>query len=47
MYYNFVRIHQTLKMTPAMAVGVTDRLWEMSDLVEMVEAFETSQKRAV
>jgi hypothetical protein len=46
MYYNFVRIHQTLKVTPAMAAGVTDRLWEMSDLVEMIEAFEAAQKRA-
>ena len=46
MYYNFVRIHQTLKVTPAMAAGVTDRLWEMKDLVEMLEAFETSQKHA-
>jgi IS1 family transposase len=46
MYYNFVRIHQTLKVTPAMAVGVTDRLWEMKDLVEMLEAFEANQKRA-
>jgi hypothetical protein len=45
MYYNFVRIHQTLKMTPAMAAGVTDRLWEMKGLVEMVEAFEDSRKR--
>jgi IS1 family transposase len=35
MYYNFVRIHQTLKVTPAMAAGLTDRLWEMKDLVEM------------
>jgi hypothetical protein len=33
MYYNFVRIHQTLKVSPAMAAGVTDRLWEMTDLV--------------
>jgi IS1 family transposase len=46
MYYNFVRIHQTLKVTPAMAASVTDRLWEMKDLVEMLEAFETAQKRA-
>ena len=37
-YYNFVRIHQTLRMTPAMAAGVTDRLWEMADLVAIVEA---------
>jgi hypothetical protein len=46
MYYNFVRIHQTLKVSPAMAAGVTDRLWEMKDLVEMLEAFETSHKSA-
>jgi hypothetical protein len=46
MYYNFVGIHQTLKVTPAMAAGVTDRLWEMSNLVEMIEAFEAAQKRA-
>ena len=45
MYYNFVRIHKTLKVSPAMAAGVTDRLWEMSDLVEMLEAFETKEKR--
>ncbi len=42
MFYNFVRIHQTLKITPAMAAGVTDRLWEMMDLVEMTEAFEAN-----
>ena len=27
LYYNFVRIHKTLKMSPAMAAGVTDKLW--------------------
>jgi IS1 family transposase len=36
MYYNFVRIHQTLRVTPAMAAGVTDRLWEMEDLVGLL-----------
>ncbi len=45
MFYNFVRIHQTLKVTPAMAAGVTDRLWEMSDVVEVIEAWEAKQKR--
>jgi hypothetical protein len=45
-YYNFVRIHQTIKVSPAMAAGVTDRLWEMKDLVEFVEAFEASRKRS-
>jgi hypothetical protein len=46
MYYNFVRIHQTLKMTPAMAAGVTGRLWEVKDSVEMLEAFEAVRKKA-
>ena len=40
MHYNFVRIHQTLKITPAMAAGVTDRLWEIADIVELLEARE-------
>src|SRR5262245_6306665 len=40
------RIHQTLRVTPAMAAGVTDRLWEMKDMVEMLEAFETARNRA-
>lgn len=37
-YYNFVRIHKTLKVTPAMAAGVTDRLWEMTDLLAVIDA---------
>ena len=40
MYYNFVRIHKTLKVTPAMAAGVTDKLWEISDVVAMLEKWE-------
>ncbi len=42
-YYNFVRIHKTLRMTPAMAAGVTDRLWEMADLVAVLEAYEAAK----
>jgi IS1 family transposase len=45
MYYNFVRVHKTLKISPAMAAAVTDRLWEISDLVAMLEAWETKEKR--
>lgn len=37
MYYNFVRIHKTLKVTPAMAAGLTDHLWEIEDIVELTE----------
>ena len=38
MYYNFVGIHQTLKITPAMAAGVISKHWEMSDMVQVLEA---------
>jgi len=44
-YYNFVRIHKTLRVTPAMAAGVTDRLWEMADLVAVLEAAEEAPKK--
>ncbi len=37
MYYNFVRLHTTLRTTPAMAAGVTARLWEIGDIVKLVE----------
>src|SRR5580704_12662288 len=40
LYYNFVRIHQTLRTSPAMAAGVTKRLWEMLDVVDVLEAWE-------
>ncbi|VTZ26393.1 hypothetical protein MPC4_10315 [Methylocella tundrae] len=40
MYYNFARPHFKLRVTPAMAAGVSDRLWEISDIVALVEAQE-------
>ena len=40
MHYNFVRIHKTLRVTPAMAAGVTERLWTISDIVSLVEKAE-------
>ena len=35
MHYNFVRIHKSLRTTPAQAAGVTDRLWEIADIVKL------------
>jgi hypothetical protein len=35
-----VRIHQTLKVFPGMAAGVTERLWEIGDIVDVLEAWE-------
>ena len=40
MYYNFVRLHSKLRMSPAMAAGVSERLWEVADIVALVEASE-------
>lgn len=40
MFYNFCRIHKSLRMTPAMAAGVTEKLWEIGDLVAVVETWE-------
>ena len=36
MHYNFVRIHQTLRMTPAIAAGVTAHLWDVEDVVKLL-----------
>jgi len=43
MHYNFVRIHQTLRCTPAMAAGVTAKLWEIADMVKVLEDWEAQQ----
>jgi hypothetical protein len=42
--YNFIKIHRTLRVSPAMAAGVTDRLWGVDDLVALWESYE--QRRA-
>jgi IS1 family transposase len=36
MHYNFVRVHQSLRVTPALAAGVTTKLWEIVDLVALL-----------
>ena len=45
MHYNFVRIHQTLRCTPAMAAGVTPKLWELSDMVKVLEDWEVTHSK--
>jgi IS1 family transposase len=44
MYYNFVRIHQTLRVTPAMAAGVTDKLWQVSDIVALLDSTRSERR---
>jgi IS1 family transposase len=43
--YNFVRIHKTLKTTPAMQSGITDKLWSMADVAALVEVNEGHAKK--
>jgi hypothetical protein len=43
--YNFIKIHRSLRVTPAMAAGVTDRLWDVEDLVAAWEASERKEQR--
>jgi hypothetical protein len=40
-WYNFVRINSAVKMSPAMAACITDRLWEISDIVNLIESLKT------
>jgi hypothetical protein len=42
--YNFIKIHSALRITPAMAAGVTDRLFDVSDLVALL--IESEKKAA-
>jgi hypothetical protein len=37
MHYNFCRVHQTLRVTPAMAAGLTDRVWSLPELVGLLD----------
>jgi hypothetical protein len=38
LWYNFVRIHNSLRMTPAMAAGIESRIWSIEDVVALIDA---------
>lgn len=42
---SFVKMHRSLKMTPALAAGVTDRLWSMDDFIALIDAWDNAQPR--
>lgn len=44
-HYNFCRIHQSLRVTPAMAAGVTHRVWSIADLVALLPEVATGKPR--
>ena len=43
-FYNFCRIHKSLRVSPAMAAGVTDRLWSLEDIVAKIDAMAPEPK---
>ena len=45
-YYNFVKVHSTLRVSPAMAAGIETRLWDMSDIVALIDARAEAPKRS-
>ena len=47
LWYNFVRVHKTLRMTPAMAAGIETRLWSMEDVVALIESREDLRSGAL
>ena len=44
-WYNFTRIHKTLRISPAMAGGISDRLWSMEEVAALVEAADAPAKK--
>jgi hypothetical protein len=46
-HYNFIRVHRALRCTPAMAAGVTDRLWSAEELLESLEDRNDAQSLSV
>jgi hypothetical protein len=46
MYYNFVRVHKTLRVTPAMEAGIADHVWSFEELVNLLEQGEARTEAA-
>jgi hypothetical protein len=47
LYFMFCRIHKRLKVTPAMAAGVTDKLWSMEDIVALIDARDERKAKRI
>lgn len=46
MHYNYARIHRTIRCTPAMAAGISNRLWDCRDIAALLESYEEEQRAA-
>ena len=47
LWYSFVRIHKTLRTSPAMEVGIESRLWSMEDIARLIERQENLRSGAL
>jgi len=45
-FYNFMRIHKTLRVTPAMAAGIADRVWSWEDIIAIIDEVEAQKRKA-
>ena len=45
MYYNFGRVHQTLRVTPAMEAGISDHVWTIEEMIGLLEETEAKRPR--
>jgi hypothetical protein len=46
MHYNFARVHQTLRVRPAMEAGISNHVWDLSEVVALIDAAEEKLKMA-
>ena len=42
MHYNLCRVHKTLRVTPAMEAGLTDHVWDLAELIGLLEVTENT-----
>jgi hypothetical protein len=42
-WYNFARVHKTLRTSPAMAAGLVPTLWDMADILRLIDTYQTQQ----
>jgi IS1 family transposase len=45
MHYNFCRVHKALRVTPAMEAGIADHVWELKDILNIMDAAQAPKKR--
>lgn len=46
MHYNFCRVHQTLRVTPAMEAGITDHVWTIAEMLSILDSKHSANKAA-